>query len=151
MCFTNLLYIAIMIYIMCSCISACVWMILCVYACVRVCEGVCVCVCVRVCVCVCVHVHVCALYYHCNLCILVWVLVSVCVMERAKHSFLLCPIPLSCLVINKICLNKVVMMINILLQLWHAFWWNGFFLTPVVHTRSSKLQYYFPLTQQNSA
>ena len=27
-------------------------------------------------------------------------------MERAKHSFLLCPIPLSCLVINKICLNQ---------------------------------------------
>ena len=25
--------------------------------------------------------------------------------DRAKHSFLLCPIPLSCLVVNKICLN----------------------------------------------
>ena len=34
-------------------------------------------------------------------------LVSVYVMERAKHRFLLCPIPLSCLVINKICLNQV--------------------------------------------
>ena len=27
-------------------------------------------------------------------------------MERAKHSFLLCPILLSCLVMNKICLNQ---------------------------------------------
>ena len=26
-------------------------------------------------------------------------------MERAKHSFLLCPILLSCLVMNEICLN----------------------------------------------
>ena len=28
-------------------------------------------------------------------------------MERAKHSFLLCPILLSCLVMNKICLNQI--------------------------------------------
>ena len=34
-------------------------------------------------------------------------LVSVCVMERAKHSFLPCPILLSCLVMNKICLNQL--------------------------------------------
>ena len=27
-------------------------------------------------------------------------------MERARHSFLLCPIPLLCLVMNKICLNQ---------------------------------------------
>ena len=29
-------------------------------------------------------------------------------MERAKHSFLLCPILLSCLVMNKICLNQKI-------------------------------------------
>ena len=28
-------------------------------------------------------------------------------MERAKRSFLLCPIPLSCLVMNKICLTQI--------------------------------------------
>ena len=30
------------------------------------------------------------------------------IMERAKHSFLLSPIPLSCLVMNKICLNQIL-------------------------------------------
>ena len=30
------------------------------------------------------------------------------IMERAKHSFLLCPILLSCLVMNKVCLNQSI-------------------------------------------
>ena len=33
-------------------------------------------------------------------------------MERAKHSFLLCPILLSCFVTNKICLNQSYALIN---------------------------------------
>ena len=34
-------------------------------------------------------------------------------MERAKHSFLLCPILLSCLVMNKTCLNQNNMTVSI--------------------------------------
>ena len=33
--------------------------------------------------------------------------VHVCVLERAKHSFFALPNPLSCSVMNKICLNQV--------------------------------------------
>ena len=32
--------------------------------------------------------------------------VHVCVLERAKHSFFVLPNPLSCSVMNKICLNQ---------------------------------------------
>ena len=74
-CFTTtVLCITIVIYIICPCviISSCVWVSVCVRACV--------------------HVYCCILSLCFKLCILVWVLVSVCVMERAKHSFPLCPI-----------------------------------------------------------
>ena len=34
--------------------------------------------------------------------------VHVCVLERAKHSFFALPNPLSCSVMNKICLNQII-------------------------------------------
>ena len=34
------------------------------------------------------------------------------ILERAKHSFLLCPILLSCLAMNKICLNRLYIAIK---------------------------------------
>ena len=47
------------------------------------------------CVCYCAYfINVNKLYVH------------LCVMERAKHSFFVLPLPLSCSVMNKICLNQ---------------------------------------------
>ena len=50
------------------------------------------------CECVCY----CAYFYYVNK-----LYVHVCVLERAKHSFFALPNPLSCSVMNKICLNQV--------------------------------------------
>ena len=47
------------------------------------------------CVCYCVY------FYYVNK-----LYVHVCVLERAKHSFFALPNPLSCSVMNKICLNQ---------------------------------------------
>ena len=52
------------------------------------------------CECVCY----CAYFYYVNK-----LYVHVCVLERAKHSFFALPNPLSCSVMNKICLNQVVL------------------------------------------
>ena len=49
------------------------------------------------CECVCY----CAYFYYVNK-----LYVHVCVLERAKHSFFALPNPLSCSVMNKICLNQ---------------------------------------------
>ena len=43
----------------------------------------------------------CAYFYYVNK-----LYVHVCVLERAKHSFFALPNPLSCSVMNKICLNQ---------------------------------------------
>ena len=43
------------------------------------------------------------LLYQCDK---LYVHVCVCVLERAKHSFFALPNPLSCSVMNKICLNQ---------------------------------------------
>ena len=50
------------------------------------------------CECVCY----CAYFYY-----VIKLYVHVCVLERAKHSFFALPNPLSCSVMNKICLNQV--------------------------------------------
>ena len=52
------------------------------------------------CECVCY----CAYFYYVNK-----LYVHVCVLERAKHSFFALPNPLSCSVMNKICLNQVIL------------------------------------------
>ena len=49
------------------------------------------------CECVCY----CAYFYY-----VIKLYVHVCVLERAKHSFFALPNPLSCSVMNKICLNQ---------------------------------------------
>ena len=49
------------------------------------------------CECVCY----CAYFYY-----VIKLYVYVCVLERAKHSFFALPNPLSCSVMNKICLNQ---------------------------------------------
>ena len=51
------------------------------------------------CECVCY----CAYFYYVNKSY-----VHVCVLERAKHSFFALPNPLSCSVMNKICLNQYI-------------------------------------------
>ena len=51
------------------------------------------------CECVCY----CAYFYYVNK-----LDVHMCVLERAKHSFFALPNPLSCSVMNKICLNQIV-------------------------------------------
>ena len=51
------------------------------------------------CECVCY----CAYFYYVNK-----LYVHVCVLERSKHSFFALPNPLSCSVMNKICLNQVL-------------------------------------------
>ena len=53
------------------------------------------------CECVCY----CAYFYY-----VIKLYVHVCVLERAKHSFFALPNPLSCSVMNKICLNQMDMM-----------------------------------------
>ena len=53
------------------------------------------------CECVCY----CAYFYYVNK-----LYVHVCVLERAKHSFFALPNPLSCSVMNKICLNQTFML-----------------------------------------
>ena len=45
----------------------------------------------------------CAYFYYVNK-----LYVHVCVLERAKHSFFALPNPLSCSVMNKICLNQLI-------------------------------------------
>ena len=50
------------------------------------------------CECVCY----CAYFYY-----VIKLYVHVCVLERAKHSFFALPNPLSCSVMNKICLNQM--------------------------------------------
>ena len=42
----------------------------------------------------------------CTYCSYSTIITCKCLWKRAKHSFLLCSIPLSCLVMNKICLNQ---------------------------------------------
>ena len=56
------------------------------------------------CECVCY----CAYFYYVNK-----LYVHVCVLERAKHSFFALPNPLSCSVMNKICLNQRFWIITI--------------------------------------
>ena len=48
------------------------------------------------------QISYCAYFYYVNK-----LYVHVCVLERAKHSFFALPNPLSCSVMNKICLHKL--------------------------------------------